>query len=135
MASNPLQEQKLLDARLRRFQERLGGLIGVSATRKGQQIELRISPAEARVTAWELAAALRSENPMIVVWDHLAEAGLISVTLSKVSDETAEFVAGRIAEICAHAKGGGHGSAPNITDRVLVELETWPTKARSAGRN
>jgi uncharacterized pyridoxal phosphate-dependent enzyme len=133
MAMDPLQGQKLLDTRLQRFQEKLAGVSGVSATRKGQQIELQISPAKARVTAWALAAALRSENPMIIVWDHLAEAGLITVTLSKVSDETAEYVAGRIAEICARATGDNPAAAPNITDRVLVELEAWPAKVRSTG--
>lgn len=134
MNSNPAQDHRLLDIRLERFLEKVSPLAGVRAIRKGQQIELLVVPAEAQITAWELAGALRSEIPMIIVWDHLAEAGLITVTLSKVSDATAEFVAERVMAICAGAKGGGHSKPPNISDRILTELQAWPAKAGNARR-
>jgi hypothetical protein len=105
------------------------------ATRlKGTQVEIEVTRADAGITAHGLAARLRAEEPSIILWDHLAEAGLLLVTLAKVSDETADYVADRIRSVSTAASDvSADGSAPNTTDRVLAELAAWPLAARPLG--
>ena len=70
------------------------------------------------------------------MWDHLAEANILLVTLNKVNDETANFVAERILDICARAECvAARPLVPNITDRMLAELETWPVMTCMNDRN
>ena len=119
-----------LEARLRQAQEKLSTLPGIAISREKNQLKLHVAPAEAPITAHGLAEALRAENPSIIVWSQLAEAGTLLVTLSKVSDETADYVCDRIRDICAKAKGvAAYTPAPNLGDAIVDELEKWPLKA------
>jgi uncharacterized pyridoxal phosphate-dependent enzyme len=128
------QDSEALQARLGRFRQRLASLPGVASRLRGSQVEIEIAPAEASITAHVLAGRLRAEEPSIILWDPLAEAGLLLASLGKVSDEIADYVADRIRFVCAAAKGASaDAQAANITDRVLAELEAWPLVARPQG--
>jgi L-seryl-tRNA(Ser) seleniumtransferase len=85
-------------ARVARVSQRLGQLPGIAASGAAQQVKLVVDPRRAGVSAVAVAACLADEDPLVLVWNHRALAGELFVTLSKVSDETADYVCARIEE-------------------------------------
>jgi D-glucosaminate-6-phosphate ammonia-lyase len=124
MASgNDLQGERH-DARVRRFCDKFAGLSGVSVTIDKKSIRLHVDPSAARINAYGLSQALQAQSPSIAVWNQLADAGILQITLSKVSDEIADHVCSAIVAICSGAKGAAaYPAAPNIGDAIATELE------------
>jgi len=97
-------DHKALQAKIRgrveRVVDRLGVLRGVKAAPQGRnQVRLELDANVAGVSAGELSTHLRGRDPAIVVWDLHSEAGILVLTLSKVSDETVELVCSRIEQV------------------------------------
>lgn len=86
--------------RVDRAVARLNLLPGLKAAAHGRhQVRIEIDQTLAGVTATRLSRELRSKDPAILAWDLHSEAGILILTLGKVSDEIAEFVCSRIAEV------------------------------------
>lgn len=116
-----------LEGRLTRVEQRLAGLPGIRIGRFGRQIEICVDPAGAGLSAYNLSRALRREQPAVILWRHLAGQGILRMTLTKVSDETADYVCDRIRQICrAPALHRTDDEAGNIADEVVSRLEGWP---------
>ncbi|HET9413654.1 MAG TPA: aminotransferase class V-fold PLP-dependent enzyme [Pseudolabrys sp.] len=116
-----------LMARMRKALHRLNTIKGVHTTIERKQLKLQVTAAEAGITAYGLAHALRVEEPAIVLWHHYADVGTLMLNLSKVDDETADYVCGRIAAVCAAGKGAAaYPPLPNLGDSVEAELARWP---------
>jgi L-seryl-tRNA(Ser) seleniumtransferase len=92
--------QAKVRVRVERVVDRLGVLRGVKAAPQGRnQVRLELDANVAGVSADELSRHLRGHDPAIVVWDLHSEAGILVLTLSKVSDETAELVCSRFEQV------------------------------------
>ncbi len=111
-----------LSARLTRAKARLERIAGLKVSIQGHQLMLEINPTAARVSAHSLAKALRAQDPAIIVWNQFAREGLLLLTLGKISDEVADYVCDRIAEICA-ADTVAEEPAPNIADAIAAQLD------------
>lgn len=106
---------------------RLDAIKGVHATIERKQLKLQVTATEAGISAYGLAHALRVEEPAIILWHHYADVGTLMLNLSKVNDETADYVCGRIAAVCAAGKGAAaYPPLPNLGDSVEAELARWP---------
>lgn len=91
-----------LRLRVERAVSRLGVLPGIKASAQGKnQVRLEVDATLVGVSASEISGKLRERDPAILAWDLHSEAGVLVLTLSKVSDETAEFVCSRIAQVLA----------------------------------
>ena len=85
--------------RVDRVRTRLGSLPGIRASAQGRnQVRLEIDQKRAGLFASELSMRLRNRDPAILAWDLHSEAGVLLLTLGKVSDETAEIVCSRIEQ-------------------------------------
>ena len=92
--------QAKVRGRVERVVARLGALRGVKAAPQGRnQVRLELDATVAGVSAGELSKKLRVRDPAILAWDLHAEAGILVLTLSKISDETAELVCSRIEQV------------------------------------
>jgi uncharacterized pyridoxal phosphate-dependent enzyme len=91
--------QARLKLRVEKAVSRLGALPGVKAFPQGKnQVRLEVDAKAAGASAGEISANLRGRDPAILAWDLHSEAGVLVLTLSKVSDETAELVCSRITQ-------------------------------------
>lgn len=126
MAEDNTAKEDALERRLARMKQTLETIKGMTVSRQGRQLRLDVDAKSAGLSAHEAAAALAAGDPAIMVWNHFAADGALYVTLAKLSDETADFVARRIAEVFARGRSGQPGPAPNIADAVLAEIERWP---------
>jgi L-seryl-tRNA(Ser) seleniumtransferase len=123
--------RRALSARLARAKERLEPIAGLNVSIQGHQLKLEIDPMTARISAHSLARSLLAEDPAIIVWSQFAREGLLFVTLGKVSDEQADYVCQRIAEICAMG-AVIEEPAPNIADVVAEQLEERPLASKTS---
>jgi D-glucosaminate-6-phosphate ammonia-lyase len=118
--------RRALDARLERARARLSEIPGLHIERHGtSQLALRVEPDAAGLTAHVLDRCLRDQEPSIVLWNHRAPAGSLLLNLSKVSDETADYVTQRIAEVFA-ARPTSKSKPANLADELAASLERWP---------
>lgn len=118
--------REALDARLARAAERLAGIPGLTVSREGRQLELRVDPMQAGISAHGLAARLSAAEPGIILWRHLAGAGILRLTLGKVTDEVADFVCARIAAACGTGRGDDAAPGVNLADALAEQLGHWP---------
>jgi L-seryl-tRNA(Ser) seleniumtransferase len=78
---------------------RLGTLPGITASAQGRnQVRLEVDASAAGIAASEISRKLRETDPAVLAWDLHSEAGILVLTLSKVSDETADFVCSRVEQ-------------------------------------
>ena len=134
-AEDPAVLREALDARLARAADRLGGIPGLTVSHRGRQLELQIDPMQAGISAQGLAARLLAGEPGIIVGRHLAGAGILRLTLGKVSDEAADLVCARIAAVCGTGRPDLREPSLNSADAVAEQLEHWPRALRrSAGQ-
>lgn len=115
---------------------RLANLPGVrlaaSADPTGNPVErlrVHLDPKEARVTAWELEAALAVGAPPVVVGDEFLEQGCFELDPCNLHPGEAELVAGRIEDELQKAKAAGrtaHGSFAEYRREAQDRLLAWP---------
>lgn len=118
------------DAIVRQWLTALDKLPGVSVTPHSDwtgnpttRVELHLSPNEAGLHAWELAARLMAERPAIAVRDDLAEHQLLYLDPATVTAEEGEVVARAIWTVCDAARASGDGCA-----------RSWSDEKRARGR-
>jgi len=115
---------------------RLKGLPGVRAEivpdpidNPLDRVKLAIDPAEARITAWDLADALARGNPPVIVRDHEAEHGYFFLDPCNLHDGEAAVVADRLSDELAHARAGNGPPGRSYADRRrarIAALLRWP---------
>lgn len=134
LALDQEQVRRQVRARLERARERLEALIGIRASLEKdwtsgafERLRLDVGPAEAGLSAFDLAAALGRQSPSIAVRSLYADQGFLQIDLRRVDDATAAWVCERIVEV-VHAAEGPSAPAPppNPSDQALARLEAWP---------
>jgi D-glucosaminate-6-phosphate ammonia-lyase len=93
------------------------------------RVKLAVDPAEARITAWDLADALAQGNPPVIVRDHEAEHGYFFLDPCNLHDGEAEVVAERVATELARARAGNGPPGRSFADRRrarIASLLRWP---------
>ena len=86
-------------------------------------------PAAARVTAWDLADALASGHPPVIVRDHEIERGFFELDPCNLHDGEASIVADRIAEELDTARKRNVPSGRSAAERKTARFERllrWP---------
>lgn len=130
-----------LRARLERAKAKLDGQNGLRvwlepdwASRAFERLRLDLDPAEAGLSAADLAAALMRENPAIAVRGLYADQGFVQVDLRRVDDAIADRVTDRILAVLRAADGASAPApAPNPADSALAGLERWPLDLKGHG--
>lgn len=92
------------------------------------RLRVHIYPATAKVTAWNLASALASGNPPVIVRDHHAENGFLDLDPSNLHDGEAEIVADQIGDALERGLAG-QILATRLPDRRAGRFErmlAWP---------
>jgi D-glucosaminate-6-phosphate ammonia-lyase len=123
------------DRHLALWRERLSGRLGVRAEilpdptqNPLDRLRVHIDPAMAKVTAWDLATALGSGNPPVIVRDHHAENGFFDMDPCNLHDGEAEIVADQL--VAALERGlAGQIPTTRLTDRRARRFERmldWP---------
>jgi D-glucosaminate-6-phosphate ammonia-lyase len=123
------------DRHLALWRERLSGRPGVRAEilpdpthNPLDRLRVHIDPAAAKVTAWDLARALASGNPPVIVRDHHAENGFFDLDPCNLHDGEAEMVADQIAATLERGLAG-QIPATRLPDRRAGRFErmlAWP---------
>ena len=118
------------------WRERLADLPGVrlapSPDPTGNPVErlrVYVDPKDARITAWELAAALAAGSPPVIVRDESLEHGCFELDPCNLHPGEAEVVAERIADELQKARAGGrtvHGSLAEHRRESRKRLLAWP---------
>ncbi len=92
------------------------------------RLRVHVDPAEAKVTAWDLASALAAGDPPVIVRDHHAENGFFDLDPCNLHDGEAEVVAEQLA--AALSRGlAGEISATRVADRRaarFARMLEWP---------
>ena len=121
-------EKIALDKRMAEFSDRLSSLPGHSARVVNSQVFVTVDSQKAGVSASDIARILLNHDPMIVVWDHHAPEGELRMTLRSVSNQEAEAVYERIADIVQ--SGPSQVQTKGVTEgpgeRMARELSDWP---------
>ncbi|MGQ0664646.1 MAG: aminotransferase class V-fold PLP-dependent enzyme [Pseudomonadota bacterium] len=130
-----------LDARLRRGREKVSRLPGLTVyldvdatSRAFSRLHVHVAPAEAGLTACQLADSLWAKTPSIFVRSLMADIGLLQIDFRRVSDQVADWVCDNIADIVTAAQKGNKPAAlsnaparsPNLADLTIEGLEKWP---------
>jgi len=115
---------------------RLQGVAGVSArlepdpTRNPlDRLRLAVDPERAGITAWDLADALASGDPPVIVRDHEVEHGFFYLDPCNLHPGEAEIVADRIVRELERARTrppGRPSSAVERNARRFQRLLAWP---------
>jgi hypothetical protein len=98
------------------------------------RLHVTVSPAEAGLSAYDLAQALWARTPSIFVRSLMADIGLLQIDFRRVSDETAEWICDCIVAAVTDAQksprksqaSAAAGPSPNLADISLASLERWP---------
>jgi D-glucosaminate-6-phosphate ammonia-lyase len=128
--------RRLERGHLELWMDRFSGLPGVEArvvpdptNNPLDRLELRVDPALARITAWDLADALAAGHPPVIVRDHQVEHGFFQLDPCNLHPGEAEVVADRVvAELDTAAKRNepsGRTPAERRAQR-LRRLLSWP---------
>jgi D-glucosaminate-6-phosphate ammonia-lyase len=118
------------------WRERLEGVVGIRievlpdpTDNPLDRLRVHIEPAETRTTAWELAAALATGDPPVIVRDHHVEYGFFDLDPCNLHGPgEAEAVATRLVEELERARAGG-GSTRTLDEIKAARLErllAWP---------
>ncbi len=123
-------------AHLRLWQERLVRWPGIAAhivpdptANPLSRLEVRIDPAQARITAWDLADALAAGSPPVIVRDHEIELGLFLLDPCNLHPGEEQVVADRLDEELERARGTNAPAATGIADRRRRRFDgllRWP---------
>src|SRR5262249_46576107 len=126
------QEQRHLDL----WVERFAGLPGVSATivpdptqNPLDRLKLAVDPERARLTAWDLADALASGGPPVIVRDHEIEHGFFYLDPCNLHPGEAAVVADRIVAELESARKANAPSGRTLSERRarrVARLLSWP---------
>jgi D-glucosaminate-6-phosphate ammonia-lyase len=115
---------------------RLAGLTGVIAALEPDptnnpldRLKLVVDPEQARIAAWDLAAALAAGDPPVIVRDHEVEHGFFYLDPCNLHPGEAEIVAERITAVLedARQRNAPPGETPSARRaRHLERLLNWP---------
>lgn len=121
---------------LRHWQDRLadrqGVTVGILPDPTHNPLDrmlVTVDPAEARITAWDLADALARGSPPVIVRDHEVELGHFFLDPCNLHPGEAEVVADRIVEELEVARRSNETIATNVADRArrrYAGLMRWP---------
>jgi L-seryl-tRNA(Ser) seleniumtransferase len=121
---------------LKLWQETLGGLPGVTAVIEPDptdnpldRLRVSVSPAEAHITAWDLADALSRGDPPVIVRDHLVEKGLFYMDPCNLHPGEEKIVARRLGEELQRARESNEIIATPLEERRnrrAAYLARWP---------
>jgi len=125
-------ERSYLDLWVKRFT----GLPGVTATiipdptdNPLDRLMLQVEAETARITAWELADALASGDPPVIVRDHEAEQGFFQLDPCNLHPGEAETVADRVVHELSEARKRNRPQQYSHAERKLRRFERllrWP---------
>lgn len=123
-------------AALKLWQEALDGRPGVRALIEPDptnnpldRMRVIVSPPEAHITAWDMAAALAAGSPPIIVRDHEVEHNYFYLDPCNLHPGEEEIVARRLAEEFARAQASNEITATLLEDRSRTRfsgLLRWP---------
>jgi L-seryl-tRNA(Ser) seleniumtransferase len=121
---------------LRLWQERLSRWPGVASKivpdpthNPLDRLEVHIDPAEARITAWDLADALAAGRPPVIVRDHEVELGFFYLDPCNLHPGEEKTVADRFDQELERARGANALAATSVADRRRRRFERllrWP---------
>jgi L-seryl-tRNA(Ser) seleniumtransferase len=121
---------------LQHWQDRLSGRRGVKVEilpdpthNPLDRMLVTVDPAEARITAWDLADALARGNPPVIVRDHEVELGHFFLDPCNLHPGEAEIVADRIIEELEVARRSNETIETPVADRArrrYAALQRWP---------
>ncbi|MBV9634215.1 MAG: hypothetical protein JOZ40_06260 [Methylobacteriaceae bacterium] len=148
---------RALDERLAKARQRLELLDGLTASIEPDatsnafaRLHLHVDPAQAGLTAHQLAQALWSQTPAIAVRALQADLGILQIDLRRADAETVEHIVKSIEKLVGAARSsrrssapikGGRGKAslpppsPNLADLTADALERWPLSMRRADKH
>lgn len=95
------------------------------------RLEVRIDPALAHITAWDLADALATGDPPVIVRDHEIERGLFFLDPCNLHPGQELIVADRMDEELERARGDNAPTATSIADRRRRRFDAllrWPDR-------
>jgi len=93
------------------------------------RLEVHVDPAEARITAWDLADALAAGNPPVIVRDHEIELGFFYLDPCNLHPGEETVVADRFDQELERARGANAPEATQVADRRRGRFERllrWP---------
>ena len=93
------------------------------------RLEVHVDPAEARITAWDLADALAAGHPPVIVRDHEVEMGFFYLDPCNLHPGEEHVVADRFDEELERARGANAPIATALADRRRRRFERllrWP---------
>jgi L-seryl-tRNA(Ser) seleniumtransferase len=121
---------------LRLWLRRFAGLPGVSAILEPDptnnpldRIRFKVDPAEAKITAWDLADRLAAGSPPVIVRDHEMEHGHFYLDPCNLHQGEAEIVAERVVAELEAARKRNEPPSPSPAGRSVRRFERllrWP---------
>jgi D-glucosaminate-6-phosphate ammonia-lyase len=93
------------------------------------RLEVHVDPAAARITAWDLADALASGDPPVIVRDHEVELGFFYLDPCNLHPGEEAVVADRFDQELDRARGANAPIATSLADRRRRQVERllrWP---------
>ncbi|MFQ6018312.1 MAG: hypothetical protein ACE5KF_08950, partial [Kiloniellaceae bacterium] len=93
------------------------------------RLRVHLDPADARITAWELDAALTAGSPPVIVRDEFLEHGCFELDPCNLHPGEAEVVADRIVAELRKARAAGrteHRSLAEHRRESHARLLAWP---------
>ena len=130
------------DRRIERAMALLAGAPGLTLRREPDtagnpfaRLFIAVDPARARLTAYQLSAALRSGDPMITVRANFAERGILLVDLRRADDPTVDLIADRILAALAAAPERPAAASPSSpSERSATAFVDWLAEPDTGGR-
>ena len=118
------------------WRNRLDGRPGVTAAVEPDptnnpldRLKVSVDPAQAHITAWELADALAAGDPPVIVRDHEVEHGFFYLDPCNLHPGEAEIVADRLLAELASARARGNARGETVAGRKAARFERllrWP---------
>ena len=93
------------------------------------RLRVAVDPAQARITAWDLADALASGDRPVIVRDHEVELGFFTLDPCNLHEGEEEIVADRLDEELDRARRANDATRTSIADRRRHRFEAalrWP---------
>ncbi|MBD3305996.1 aminotransferase class V-fold PLP-dependent enzyme [candidate division KSB3 bacterium] len=128
--------RKLETSYLTLWQDRFAGLPGITATLEPDptnnpldRLKFAVNPAEAKITAWELADRLAAGDPPIIVRAHEIEHGFFYLDPCNLHPGQAEIVADRICQELQKALEENrqeHEDLTRLRARKFEKTLAWP---------
>jgi len=118
------------------WQERLSRWAGINARivpdpthNPLDRLEVHVDPADARITAWDLADALAAGDPPLIVRDHEIELGFFFLDPCNLHPGEEKVVADRFDQELERARGLNAPASTHVADRRRRRFERllrWP---------